>query len=133
MLVFGRAARGERFSAGLLHESWRVRVGGRLAWADTLRLEGEIAERIDAPFGFAGAGALATAVYVGADAAAHLPRMRGIAEAAGGGATLVNGVLLARFLGPRSDSVRQALTGYLCDLRQAAGDLPARLPRLWHS
>jgi urease accessory protein len=131
MFAFGRAARGERFSAGLLHESWRIRVGGRLAWADAVHLEGEVAKRIDAPFGFAGAGALATAIYVGVDAAVHLPRMRGVAEAAGGAATLVNGVLLARFFDPRADVVRHALTGYLCDLRQAAGGLPAALPRLW--
>jgi urease accessory protein len=134
-VVFGRAARGERFSQGLLHESWRIRSAGRLVWADALRLEGDIAARLDAAAGFAGAAALATAVYVGDDAASHLPRARALAETSGGqgGATVVNGVLVARFLGPRADGVRRALMHYLTGLRHAAAGLPAALPRLWHT
>jgi urease accessory protein len=133
MLTFGRAARGERFAQGLLHEAWRIRVGGRLLWADALRLDGDIAAKLAAPFGFGGAGALATAIYVGADAADHLPAARTLAEAVGGAASLVNGVLVARFLAARADAVRRALTRYLCELRHLAGGLPAALPRLWHS
>jgi urease accessory protein len=133
MLVFGREAHGERFARGLLHEAWRVRVGGRLVWADALRLEGDVAAALAAPAGFGGGAALATAVYVGEDAAAHLPAARALADAGEGAATLVNGVLLARFSGPRADAVRRALTHYLRHLRHAAGGLPAALPRLWHT
>jgi urease accessory protein len=132
-VVFGRAARGERFAQGLLHETWRIRSGGRLVWADALRLDGDIAARLDAAAGFAGAAALATAVYAGDDAARLLPLARALAEAGDGqgGATIVNGVLLARFLGPRADGVRRSLMHYLTGLRHAAGGLPAALPRLW--
>jgi urease accessory protein len=133
MLTFGRAARGEHFAQGLLHESWRVRVSGRLLWADALRLDGDVAAELAAPFGFGSAGALATAIYVGADAADHLPSARTLAEAEGGAASLVNGILVARFFAPRADAVRRALTRYLCELRHLAGNLPAALPRLWHS
>jgi len=134
-LVFARAAHGERFSRGLLHESWRIRSAGRLVWADALRLDGDIDARLAAAAGFAGAGALATAVYVGDDAAVHLPLARALAEtsSAKGGATVVNGVLIARFLGPRADEVRRALMHYLAGLRHAAAGLPAALPRLWHT
>jgi urease accessory protein len=134
-LVFGRGARGERFNQGLLHESWRIRRGGRLVWADALRLDGDIGARLDAATGFAGAAALATAVYVGDDAASHLPLARALAETSSGqgGASIVNGVLIARFLGPRVDGVRRALTLYLKGLRHAAAGLPAALPRLWHT
>ncbi len=131
-LVFGRAARGERFARGLLHEAWRVRVAGRLVWADALRLDGDVGAMLASPTGFGGAAALATALYVGADAASHLPLARALAEAGDGAATLVNGVLLARFLGARADAVRLALAQYLRQLRHAAGGLPAALPRLWH-
>jgi urease accessory protein len=132
-LVFGRTARGEGFARGLLHESWRVRRDGKLAWADALRLEGDIAARLASPAAFAGARALATAVYVGADAADHLTLARALAESEScrGGATLVNGVLLARFLGTRAEAVRAALARYLSALRRAAGGLPPTLPRLW--
>jgi len=132
-LVFGRTAHGERFARGLLHEGWRVRVGGRLVWADALRLDGDIGRMLAAPAGFGGAAALATAIYVGSDASDRLPAARAIAEVEGGAATLVNGVLLARFADARADRVRLALTRYLCCLRQAAGGLPASLPRLWHN
>src|SRR5579883_112706 len=132
MVVFGRAARGERFTRGLLHDAWRIRIGGRLVWADALRLEGDIAARLDEPAAFGGAAALALALYVGADGAQHLPLARSLADAEGchGSTTLVNGVLLARFLGARADIVRRALTRYLAGMRQAAG-LPAALPRMW--
>jgi urease accessory protein len=133
MLVFGRAARGERFTRGRLFESWRIRFGEALVWADALSLEDDVAAALAAPAGFAGAGALATAVYVGADAAAHLPLARALAEEGGcrGGATLLGPVLLARFLDPRAEIVRAALARYVAGLRHAAAGLPATLPRLW--
>ena len=84
-LVFGRAARGERFTRGLLHEGWRLSRGGPLVWADALRLEDDVARRLASPAGFGGALALATALYVGEDAAALLPAARALAEAGEGG------------------------------------------------
>jgi urease accessory protein len=130
-IVLGRRARGERFTHGLLHEAWRIRREGRLVWADALRLDGDVAAAIAAPSGFAGAEALATAVYVGADAAGHLPLARGIAEdeRLRGGATLVNGVLLARLLGA-AGAVRAVLVRLLTALRGALGG-PAAMPRVW--
>lgn len=132
-LVFGRTARGERFRRGKLLDRWRVRVDGRLVWADTLQLEGAIGARLDAAAAFAGAVGFSTAVYVGEDAAEHLPLARALAEAADGqgGATLVNGVLLARFLSCDAQTLRRGLTRYLGGLRQAAAGLPPTLPRLW--
>jgi urease accessory protein len=134
MAVFGRGARGETFSHGLLHDAWRIRVGGRLVWADALRLDGDIRAQLDAPAAFAGVRALATIAYVAADAAGHLPLARSLAEdeACRGGASVVNGVLLARFLGPRADVVRGAVARYISALRHAAAGWPAALPPLWN-
>src|SRR5947209_2380261 len=89
--ISGGLAGGDRFTHGLLHEAWRIRRDSRLAWADALRLEGDVAAAIAAPSGFAGAEALATAIYVGADAADHLALARAIAEdeRLRGGASLV--------------------------------------------
>ena len=131
-VVLGRRARGERFTRGLLHESWRIRRDGRLAWADALRLDGDVAATIAGPSGFAAAEALATAVYVGDDAAGHLPLARRIAEDEGlrGGASLVNGVLLARLLGAAA-AVRAVLVRLLAALRATALGGPAALPRVW--
>ncbi len=77
MLVFGRVARGERWTGGALRERWRIERAGALAWYDAMRLDGDAIGR---PAGFAGAEAFATVLYVGADAERHLPLAREAAE-----------------------------------------------------
>ncbi|MGE0748793.1 MAG: urease accessory protein UreD [Rhodospirillales bacterium] len=131
-LVFGRRARGERFTDGLVHDGWRIRRDGRLVWADALRLDGTVAPLLDSPAGFAGAEAYATAFYVADDAPSHLPLARELTTREGlrAGATVVNGILLARWLGV-ADRVRAALADFLAALRHAAAGWPARLPRVW--
>ena len=133
MIVFGRTARGERLSAGLLHERWTVRVAGRLVWVDAIRLDGDIASRLDAPGGFDGATAIATAIYVGADAPSLLPLARASAldSDSRAGASLIGDILLARFIGHDARVLRADLARYVADLRRAAARLPARVPRLW--
>jgi urease accessory protein len=135
MLVFGRTARGEAYTRGRLHDVWEVRRDGRLAWFDAVRLDGDIAATLASPMAFGDAVALATALYLGEDAAGLLPRARAMADdgPSRAGATLVNGVLLARFLGPRASHVRAHLGRYLSGLRHAALGRPAQLPRVWGS
>jgi urease accessory protein len=138
MVVFGRRASGERFTRGFLHDGWDIRRGGTLVWRDALRLDGGIAEALASPAGFAGAEAMASVLYVAEDAAGQLAVARRLIEdgapigdgAARAGATLVNGVLLARWLGGAT-AVRAGLTQYLARFRAAAAGLPARLPRVW--
>ena len=45
-IVFGRSAMGETVLQGHLFDRWRVRVGGALVFAETLRLDGAIAQRL---------------------------------------------------------------------------------------
>jgi urease accessory protein len=129
MLVFGRVARGERWTGGALGERWRVERAGELAWYDAMRLDGAM---IDRPAGFAGAEAFATIAYVGADAERHLPLARDLADGLScrAGATLVNGILLARFLGAASDT-RAGLAKYVGAMRHATAGLHAQAPRAW--
>ncbi|HZT89835.1 MAG TPA: urease accessory protein UreD [Stellaceae bacterium] len=128
MLVFGRLARGERMTRGCLFDGWQVRYDGRLVWVDRLALDDDIAATLDDPFLLDGARAIATALHVGADAAGLLPLARELAD---GGATIVNGVLVARIFGPSPRDVRERLIRYLAGLRGASG-LPPRLPRVWY-
>ena len=60
MVVLGRAASGETFTRGLLLDSWSVRRTSRLAWTDTLRVEGQTPTGA----GFGAANALATVIGV---------------------------------------------------------------------
>src|SRR5208282_6595788 len=45
-IVFGRSAMGETVLRGHLFDRWRVRVGSALVFAETLRLDGAIAQRL---------------------------------------------------------------------------------------
>jgi urease accessory protein len=134
MMVFGRAARHERLQSGRIHDSWRVRSGGKLVWADTMVLEDDIAAQLRAPLAFADSTAIATALYVSPDAERFLPLVRKLID--GGacrvGVSMVNGLLLCRLFGASAAAVRAELVRYLRGLRAAAG-WPARLPRVWSS
>jgi urease accessory protein len=141
MVVFGRLARGERFSSGRLQDRWRLHRCGRLIWTDTVCLEdrpgdyppGKGAPALDEPLAFGGARAMATVVYAGPDAAQHLALARTLTGEARcrAGTTLVNGTLLARFLAEDPGRLRADLADYVAALRHAAAGLPARPPRLW--
>lgn len=135
MLVFGRVARGEAMTYGLVRDGWTVRRDGRLVWADALHMAAdEIPYSLNAAAGFAGARAYATAIYVGPDAADHRGLAREAAASSGvrSGATLCGPVLIARWLGREPADVRRAFGVYWMRLRAAAGGLAPRLPRLWH-
>lgn len=135
MLVFGRVARGERMTRGLVRDAWRVRIDGRLAWADALHMDGDaVARCLDAPAGFAGARAYATALYVGPDARDYLDLARDLVSREGvrSGVTLCGPVLVARWLGADPAAVRSGFDTFWTGFRAAVNGLPARLPRLWH-
>jgi len=136
MLVFGRLASGEVFRHGLLRDAWEIRRDGRLIWADALQLDGNIVGQLDNPAAFDGARAMATAVVVCDDPGRFLELARDITESDDGdlrqAATVVNGVLLLRWMGPDAQAVRHAFGQGWSILRQEIGGYTARLPRLWH-
>ena len=124
MVVLGRAASGERFTAGLLLDAWSVHRAGKLAWTDALRVEGETPSGA----GFGEANALATVIGVWDDPGPRFETARALLEAADkvrAGVTLVNGIMVARLLG-EATAVRLATTRFLGDFRGR------RLPRVWH-
>ena len=49
IVVFGRAAMGERMLQGEFVDRWRLRRGGRLVFAETVRLDGDIGEKLAQP------------------------------------------------------------------------------------
>lgn len=132
ILVFGRIASGERLSRGLVREEWRVRREGRLVWADALHLEGDMEGIFAEPACFGGATAQATAIYAGDDAPEHLDLARSLLDnELRAAATVVNGVLVARWLGPDPARLRRAFGDFWAGFRHGCAGLPAILPRLW--
>jgi urease accessory protein len=123
-VIFGRSGMGERIERGLLLDRWRVRRDGRLLFADTLRLDGAIAEKLSAPACANGAVAVASVLVIpGDDALARSVREQAFSGEVGISAW--NGFALARLVAETGAKLRQDLSALLLLLR--AG----RLPRLW--
>ncbi len=132
ILVFGRIASQERLTQGLLREEWRVHREGRLVWADALHLEQDMTETFAEPACFDGATAQATAIYAGDDAPQHLDLARSLLDdEMRAAATVVNGVLVVRWLGPDPAQLRSAFGSFWAGFRFETAGLPATLPRLW--
>ena len=69
IVVFGRAAMGERMLQGEFVDRWRLRRGGRLVFAETVRLDGDIGEKLARPAVANGGVAIGTALIVPGDEA----------------------------------------------------------------
>jgi len=130
-LVFGRRAHDETFDRGLLNDRWRIDRAGKPLWRDALRVAGGDPAFAAIP-GFAGARALATVLYAGPDAAAHLEAAReALGDDLSGGATVVRGLLVARILDDEAGRMKSRLSNLVAALRAAALDRPASPPRVW--
>jgi urease accessory protein len=137
LLVFGRQARGERIAYGLIHDQWRIAVGGALVWADAFFGEGgELAGALQHPATLAGAGASALLVHAGPNAAVRLDLVRDLLVETNApvcsAATCVNGVLLVRWLADDALDIRASYARVWTALRAAGRGLSPRLPSFWH-
>jgi urease accessory protein len=139
ILVFGRRARGERFTHGLLHDEWQVTRDGRLSWGDALHLDGDIAATMADPACFDGAASCATLVLAppsgdprGFVAEARAVQQQSLSPGMRAGVTAVGGLVVARWLAADPLPLRRAFADLACHFRRAAMGLPPRLPRLWH-
>jgi urease accessory protein len=125
-VVFGRAAMGEAVSQGTLADCWRVRVGGTPVFAETLRLDGAIADILARRAVAAGAIAVATVLKIpGNDD--DVAAVRALAESFSGevGISAWNGHAVVRFVASGCDVLRRDLTTVLRTLNAVP------LPRLW--
>ena len=140
-IVFGRTAMGERIGQGWLRDLIRIRRDGDLLLHDAIRIDGDIDATLQHAAVAAGAKVVATIVYVAPDTAEKLADLRSTAlsppsacplrcapahEPTEAAATVRNGMLIARILGPNSASVRRTVIAALTVLRE---NRP--LPRVW--
>jgi urease accessory protein len=122
-VVFGRAAMGEQVEEGAFTDCWRVRRGGRLVFAETVRLDGAIAKRLAEPAVAGGGIAIATVLAVPGDEAA-IERVRAQTFCGEVGVSAWNGLAVARLCAKDGASLRR-------DLAAVAIALGGALPRLW--
>jgi urease accessory protein len=125
-VVFGRSAMGETVLQGHLFDHWRVRVGGALVFAETLRLDGFVAQHL-AQRAVASEGvAIASVIKVPADESGAAA-VRDIAKDFVGevGVSAWNNLLVARLVARDGAALHRDLVGVLTALHTTP------LPRLW--
>jgi urease accessory protein len=126
IVVFGRAAMGERMLAGEFVDRWRLSRGGRLVFAENIRLDGDIGEKLRQPAVANGGVAIGTALIVPGDEAL-VERIRELTNSFGGevGISCWNGFAMARFCAQDAARLRADM---MAVLGRASGEA---LPRLW--
>jgi urease accessory protein len=126
IVVFGRAAMGERMLQGEFVDRWRVRRGGKLVFAENIRLDGDIGRKLERPAVAKGGVAIGTALIAPGDEAL-VERLRTLSDSFGGevGISAWNGFAMARFCAQDAARLRADM---MAVLSKASG---SALPRLW--
>jgi urease accessory protein len=126
IVVFGRAAMGEKMLHGEFIDRWRLRRGGKLVFAETVRLDGDIGAKLSQPAIAKGGVAVGTALIVPGDELL-VERIREASESFAGevGISAWNGFAMARFCAQDAARLRADM---MTVLGRASG---VPLPRLW--
>jgi urease accessory protein len=125
-VIFGRSGMGETVAEGFLLDRWRVRRGGRLLHAETVRLDGTVAAKL-AQAAVAKSGvAIASVVLVPGDEAI-VAELRAASRHCRGevGTSAWNGLAVARLVASDGAALRHDMACILTTIRGG------RLPRLW--
>jgi urease accessory protein len=123
-VVFGRAAMGESVEQGELVDRWRIRVGGRLIFAESVRLTGTIAQKLAEPAAAAGGCAIATVLVLPGDDR-RVEAVRAQTFSGEVGISAWNGIAVARLCSSDGAVLRHDLARLLAALDSGP------LPKLW--
>lgn len=124
-IVFGRSGMGEAVEDGALTDRWRVRRGGKLIYAESVRLDGAIAARLAEAAVAKGGIAVATVLIVpGDDAVVEKVRALENEFISEVGASCWNGIAAVRLCAADGAALRHDLVRVMTALRRS-------LPRIW--
>ena len=128
IVVFGRTAMNETIARGSFTDRWRLRRGGKLVFADTVKLDGDIAGKLASRAVANGGVAIGTALIVPGDEE-RVEHIRHVSEKFGVevGISAWNGFALVRFCAQDAARLRTDMMTVLTRVS------PSGLPRLWLS
>ncbi len=130
--VFGRLARGERFSSGYLYDQWNVYLDRKLIWADRLNLSEGLTATLRSRYAFGNAAAMALIVCRSPDMRAARDAARDACnDSIPGSFTQVNGLVIGRFVSDNAMHLRKLVTDVWMCLRNSAGLAGRFIPRIW--
>jgi urease accessory protein len=126
-LIFGRAAMGEEVRLGACRDACRVRRDGRLVFADTFLVDGEVKRVLDRAATLDGARAVAMLLWAAPDAPARLDEVRALLQdtACAAGASAWSGLLMVRILARDGAGLQALLAPVITRL------IGRPLPRVW--
>ena len=126
-VVLGRAAMGETVGDCRLVDRLRIRRGGRLVFADTLRLAGDPTAILAGTATGAGATAFSTILWLAPEAEAAIEPLRDLLAGLDttAGVSAWDGFLCLRLAHPSARTLRDDLIRIMLHIRQAD------LPRVW--
>ena len=125
-VVFGRTGMGEVVKHGFLFDRWRVRRGGALIFAESVRLDGAIAAKLHEAAVANGGAAIATVLVVSGSAETLEPlRAHGSRFKGDVGTSAWNGIAVARLCAADGAALRHDLMALVARLRGG------RLPHCW--
>jgi urease accessory protein len=131
-LVLGRMAHGEELAGGHINDSWRVRIDGRLAWADSFRVTDRMFPHLGSRALLSSSKAIGTLICFGPHPDRRLEFLRNLAPpGCQFGGTLVGGLLVARFAADRPSDLRLTLRSLLREFDREFGPGPFRVPKMW--
>jgi urease accessory protein len=122
-VYFGRAAMGEAVEQGTFTDRWRLRRDGRLLFAETMKLDGAIAQKLAEPAVANGGVAIATVLIAPGDNA-MVERVRAQTFCGEAGISCWNGLAVARLCAKDGATLRR-------DLASILTALGTPLPRIW--
>ena len=125
LLVFGRTAMGETVHSGRVHDVIRLRRDGHLLLHDAIRFDGPVQAVLDRPASADGGRGVATVLHAG-PGTLPLDAVRTSLAPYDAGASVWDGLLVARIVAPNGGLLRAAVVAVLAVLR---ADRP--LPRVW--
>lgn len=124
-VIFGRTAMGETLKTARFHDQIALFRQGRPIYRDAVRMDGDIATQLSRGAVTAGAGAMASLVYVAPDAGAQLAPVRAMLPETGGASLLGDDILVMRVVAAGSHELRRTMLPVLDRLSRDA------LPTSW--
>ncbi|MGY8680667.1 urease accessory protein UreD [Bradyrhizobium sp. UFLA05-153] len=132
-IVLGRAARGEEITRGYIRDSWLVRRGGRLIWADSFLVTDSTIRHLSRKALLSDRRAIGTLIYCAPHPDRRLELLREVAQSrqCDCAVTMVSGLIVVRFAARESSDLKIAMIRILQHFDRELGPGPFRVPKMW--
>ena len=132
-LVLGRIESGEEVLGGYIRDSWRIRLDGRLVWADGFLVADEMFAHLHRQALLSRWKAIGTLIYFGPCLGARLGALREIAASLDCKcvATIVGAIIVVRVAAAAGADLKRGLRSLLDRFSLELGPGPFGVPKMW--